>query len=54
MGVNCLPVIHGYIDRPVRTGSPTQIVEISSEAFNKEIYGEEISLDVVTGVYMYS
>ncbi|XP_060597283.1 uncharacterized protein LOC132751166 isoform X2 [Ruditapes philippinarum] len=42
-------VLHGYIDYPVKTDSPTQIVEISTEAFNKEIYGEEVTLDTVTG-----
>ncbi|XP_053397830.1 uncharacterized protein LOC123552342 isoform X2 [Mercenaria mercenaria] len=42
-------VVHGYIDHRVRSASPTQIVEISTEAFNKEVYGAEVTLDTVTG-----
>ncbi|KAL4233286.1 hypothetical protein ACF0H5_007970 [Mactra antiquata] len=40
---------HGYIDQQVLSTSPPQIVEISTEAFSKEVYGDSFTLDPSSG-----
>ena len=39
--------VHGYIDYPSSSSEPTQIVEISSDMFDKEVYDATESVETL-------